>query len=265
MDKKTGSLIDSLYRCLQERFEIRHESESFEVEVLFEGTDLESKVCSRKMQKKLREVEAFLTQLKNNNMFSDSYCYVDWCSGKGILGAAIAYLLHAKTYLVDKDAKNLNGFGEIKERLVLEGIIKYINTDVIENPSLGIRGPFVYVGLHCCGNAPDYIINYSINEEKPEGIFIVPCCYGKIDQNAFPMDGSFGLRAIPLVKFREICKIADYFGKDEAKLAYARKAMYIIDALRVRVLEERGYSVKIAEFLPRGVTPKNHMIIGQKI
>ena len=262
---KIRKIIDRLYVSLEERFEIKNKFERFGTEGLFLESGIEGKIGLRKTKKKLREVGGFLSQVKRFGMFSDPYSYVDLCSGKGILGIMVAYLLRTNVYLVDRDKENLSVLENAVERLGLRGFVNYINADIEDMEYISDTGPLASLALHCCGNAADSIIRWNINEQRSDGIFIVPCCYGSIEPEPFANYGFLTENKISDGEFRQMCKMAEYFGKNINQLAYARKAMYVIDALRARVLYENGYSGRIVEFIPRNISPKNQMIVASKL
>ena len=101
------------------------------------------------------------------------------------------------------------------------------------------------ITLHACDTATDYALDYAVSRNA-KVILSVPCCQHEINlqlkkKGSLPKDNPFKL-------------FADYGILQERLSALAT------DAVRAALLESRGYSVQVLEFIDMSHTPKNLLI-----
>lgn len=95
------------------------------------------------------------------------------------------------------------------------------------------------VTLHACDVATDYALAYAVNRGVKH-IFSVPCCQHEINSS--------------IHKGGELDILLEY------GIIKERVSALLTDSIRAAVLEDRGYSVDMIEFIDFEHSPKNIMI-----
>ena len=95
------------------------------------------------------------------------------------------------------------------------------------------------VTLHACDTATDYALHYAI-EKGVEHIFSVPCCQHEVNS--------------------QIQKGGDFDILLAHGLLQERFSALLTDAIRAAVLEDKGYTVDVIEFIDFAHSPKNIML-----
>lgn len=166
---------------------------------------------------------------------------IDFGCGKSYLTFALYYYLHEiKKYpvhiigldLKDEVIRDCNalaeqyGYGDLHfER---GDISTYEGADSVD----------MVVSLHACDTATDYAL-YKAVKWGASVIFAVPCCQHEINRQ---------------IRCEELSQILGY------GLIRERMSALITDAIRARLLEEKGYDTQILEFIDMEHTPKNILI-----
>ncbi len=117
----------------------------------------------------------------------------------------------------------------------LEFVCGYI--DLFDVPDTDIL-----IALHACNVATDAAIFKGI-KAKAKLIVVAPCCHQELR---------------PQIKPPELLRNILKHG-----ILLEREAESITDGLRALLLESRGYTTKVFEFVATEHTPKNNMIVGQ--
>lgn len=190
---------------------------------------------------KLRESEK--NPLSENSPLS----IVDFGSGKSYLTFAVQHYLTevkkipAQIFGLDLKKDVIAYCNSLSQKLFL----KNLSFAVGDIASFGEdRHPDIIVTLHACDTATDYALDYAIRQ-KAKAILSVPCCQHEINSQlaakSVPEDSPFA----SLLKYG---------------LIKERFAALATDAIRVDLLEQKGYKVQILEFIEESATPKNLLI-----
>ncbi len=102
----------------------------------------------------------------------------------------------------------------------------------------------ILIALHACNTATDDAIFKGI-QAKADLIVVAPCCHQEIRSQIKPPK-----------MFENILKHG---------IMLERQAESITDGLRALLLEKKGYSTKLFEFISTEHTPKNNMIVGTRL
>ncbi len=95
------------------------------------------------------------------------------------------------------------------------------------------------ISLHACDTATDYAINYAINK-KVKYLFSVPCCQHEIN--------------LSIKKGGDMDVLLNY------GIIKERVSALLTDSIRALILEDKGYSVDVLEFVDLAHSPKNLML-----
>ena len=108
----------------------------------------------------------------------------------------------------------------------------------------GDNSPDIIVTLHACDTATDYALKYAV-DHNTKAILSVPCCQHEINSQ-------IGKNTVeennPLSLFMKHGILRERF------------AALATDAIRAELLEQKGYSVQLMEFIDMEGTPKNLLI-----
>jgi SAM-dependent methyltransferase len=99
------------------------------------------------------------------------------------------------------------------------------------------------ISLHACDTATDYALGVAVNNNV-EAVVMVPCCQKEI-LNQYSYD-----------PFSHILKHG---------ILKARMADVLTDGIRALLLESRGYKVSLLEYISPLETPKNLMLVAEKV
>ena len=173
-----------------------------------------------------------------------------WIYLTGGIGSGKSYLTFAVQHFFER-VKNIpcqiTGV-DLKEDVVkncsdLARRLDIKNLDFVCGDIAAYKGinPDIVITLHACDTATDYALHYAI-QKKAKAILSVPCCQKEINLQ-LKKDSNKDLA--PLLKFG---------------ILRERFSALVTDAVRAELLEERGYSVQLLEFIDMEGTPKNLMI-----
>jgi len=214
------------------------------------GITTEAGEIRDKQQDKWRQINKFVEILgnlidKSPLAGKQKLNIVDMGSGKGYLTFA-AYDYFKNTRGIDI---HLTGV-DTREELIglcndIAGASEFENLKfargLIDNYEL--TNVDVLVALHACNTATDDAIFKGIKAEA-DLIVVAPCCHQEIR---------------PQMKAPEFLS-----GIFRHGVILEREAETLTDGLRALLLERRGYSTKIFEFISTEHTPKNNMIVGTR-
>lgn len=174
---------------------------------------------------------------------------VDMGAGKGYLTFAVA----------DYIANNLHSEAETVGVELRPDMVELCNTTAnktgLEHLSFAqgsidgydSAGTSVLIALHACDTATDDAIAKGIAAEA-ELIVVAPCCHKQIRREIETSNASTPL---------------DYLLRHG--IFTERQAEMVTDGIRALILEYFGYSTKVFEFISDQHTPKNVLIVGQRI
>ena len=187
--------------------------------------------------------------------FAEPITVVDFCSGGGHVGVALAYLLpKCRIYLIENKSESLFKARERVQLLGLRNVWFYqCNLDQFSGKfDLG-------VALHACGGATDLVIEKCLGANA--SIVAVPCCYGSIG-NKEPNHCTWKtvLDEYEDLSYEELCRLADRNENPEGDFC-----MECVDTDRAHRIREDGYEVELTKLQPLKCTPKNNMIVAKRI
>ncbi|XP_013387274.1 glutathione S-transferase C-terminal domain-containing protein [Lingula anatina] len=184
---------------------------------------------------------------------------VDFCSGGGHLGIAIAYLLpECKVILVENKEESIaRGLKRVQD-LGLQNITIYqSNLDYFQ-------GSFnIGVCLHACGVATDLVLQKCLDVNAD--FVICPCCYGAIKNThtmSYPRSEDFRSLDISYEEYTQLCHAADQTQTNTPLAAQGKQCMAWIDGDRGSLAKSCGYRVTLCSLLPLACTPKNNLLVG---
>lgn len=175
-----------------------------------------------------------------------SLTFLDCACGKGYITFVLSYILTQKLGRsaffvgVDRNPHVIQRCMEAQSSLGYENL-EFHATDIIEfTPD---KKPDITFCLHACDTATDETIAKGITLNS-RFIVAAPCCQREICRKIkhHPLKP---MTQFPIIKERLSCLITE--------------------SLRTLVLKAAGYKVKIFEFVPTRVTPKNLMLRAEKI
>ncbi len=168
---------------------------------------------------------------------------LDFGSGKSYLTFAVQYFFEKIKKIpcqitgVDLKEDVIKSCADLARRLNIQNL-KFICGDIAAYDGVN---PDIVVTLHACDTATDYALAFAA-QRGAKAILSVPCCQREINSQ---LKKDSNKELAPLLKhgiFRE------------------RFSALLTDAVRADLLEARGYSVQVLEFIDMEGTPKNLMI-----
>jgi len=203
----------------------------------------------REMSDKYKQINQYIELLApnlNDLSIANNLHIADMGSGKGYL----TFALH--DYMVNKLKLNVKTTGvEFRQELVntcnsIAQKAGLINLNFVKGTieKAELEKIDILIALHACDTATDDAIFRGI-KSNAELIVCAPCCHKQIR------------KAINVTN--ELNNITR-FG-----ILKERQAEIITDTLRAMILEAFGYKTNVFEFISLEHTPKNVMIVGQKI
>jgi len=195
-------------------------------------------------QRKFRQINKFVEILDNLCKGKSIKTVADMGCGKGYLSFATYSHLSAKNKdlsLVGYELRPqlVNDINKIAEEHKLQGL----SFEVGDISQIEIPKTDLVIALHACDIATDMAIAKGI-EAEAELIVVSPCCHKQIRKD---MKGNKELQAT----------LSHGIMKE-------RMAEWITDAIRVLLLESKGYKTKIIEFISSEHTSKNLLITAEK-
>ena len=203
----------------------------------------------REMSDKYIQINNYIELLEPNLRelsFSSDYHVVDMGSGKGYLTFALY------DYLTNNLKQSITMTG-VEFRADLVSTCTTIAEKANFNNLNFVKGTIadtsleqidILIALHACDTATDDAIFRGI-QSNASLIVCVPCCHKQI-RKEFDVTNELS----------QVMK----FG-----ILKERQAEIITDSLRALLMEAYGYKTKVFEFISSEHTPKNVMIVGQKV
>ncbi|XP_026215533.1 glutathione S-transferase C-terminal domain-containing protein [Anabas testudineus] len=217
-----------------------------------------SNIRADRKRQQLNNLVAMVTQLAR-----PGYTVVDFCSGTGHVGIALAHTLpDCQVILIENKEESLVRAQSRSAELGLNNIgFIQANLDYF-------TGPFhVGVGLHACGVATDMVMEHCI--QAGAAFVVSPCCYGFI-QNAVKFTFPKSKRFQETLTYKEhmiLCRFADQTAVQlppERRLI-GKQCMGLVDLDRSWAAETHGYSVQVMTMEPESCSPKNNMLVGRPL
>lgn len=194
----------------------------------------------------VRAMAEHLVKISGKISKKRSLTFLDCACGKGYLTFVLNHILTHKlgraAFLVGADRDP----HVIKRCIEAQRLLGYENTefhsvDIIKFTP--VKKPDITFCLHACDTATDETIAKGITLNS-RFIVAVPCCQREISRK---------MKHHPLKPMTQFPIIQE------------RLSCLITETLRTLVLKAAGYKVKIFEFVPHRVTPKNLMLRAEKI
>jgi SAM-dependent methyltransferase len=199
--------------------------------------------------KQINHYIEILSSLLKNLPQKEVLNVVDMGSGKGYLTFALydylTNVLNVKTNITGVEYRkdmvtlcnSISKKSNFSNLFFEEGTIENYTTTTID----------VLIALHACDTATDDAIAKGI-KANAHLIVVAPCCHKQIRKE------------ITLNKKQNDVSFITQHG-----IFLERQAEMVTDAIRALVLEYFGYKTKVFEFITDAHTPKNIMIVGEKI
>lgn len=207
----------------------------------------------RQINRFLEFIDDILDDVKKLSVGDDDFStqrplrIVDFGSGKSYLTFAVYYFLNEikkipcevfgldlKKDVIEHCAFLAKKYGYKNLDFAVGDIAKYS----------GDNSPDIIVTLHACDTATDYALKYAV-DHNTKAILSVPCCQHEINSQ-------IGKNTVeennPLSLFMKHGILRERF------------AALATDAIRAELLEQKGYSVQLMEFIDMEGTPKNLLI-----
>ncbi len=205
-----------------------------------------------KKQAKFRQINRFLELVRDveDSLPTDRPAVIcDLCCGKSYLTFAVYYYFTAikkrevRMYGIDLKADVIAYCTEVAERQGFEHL-RFISGNINEyDPP---EAPDMVISLHACDIATDIVL-YNAIRWRARLILSTPCCHHEMSkQLALPAENADLREEFDFILSHPLLK---------QKLCDS-----LTDALRVKRLESRGYSVSTVELIDPDETPKNVML-----
>ncbi len=196
-------------------------------------------------QRKFRQINKFVEILDNLCRGKSIKTIADMGCGKGYLSFATYYhlsKLNKDVSLVGYELRPqlVNDINKIAEKHDFKGL----SFEVCDISQIEISKTDMVIALHACDIATDMAIAKGI-EAEAELIVVSPCCHKQIRKD---MKGNDQLNST----------LSHGIMKE-------RMAEWLTDAIRVLLLESKGYKTKIMEFISSEHTSKNLLITAEKL
>lgn len=172
---------------------------------------------------------------------------IDFGSGKSYLTFAVYYFLvelrHIPVQITGLDLKEdvIRNCQALAEKSGYRNLNFKIG-DIAEYE--GSQNPDIIITLHACDTATDYALDYAV-KRGAAAILSVPCCQHEINSQIGKSTVAPEDVLAPIMKYG---------------ILRERFAALATDAVRAELLESRGYSVQLLEFIDMEGTPKNLLI-----
>nr|XP_018915771.1 PREDICTED: glutathione S-transferase C-terminal domain-containing protein homolog [Bemisia tabaci] len=219
-----------------------------------EGGHLPQKRLLRKQQQLENLMKAVIKIARDGDKI------VDFCSGGGHLGIAIAYLLpKCSIILLDNKEKSLSS---AKERIAKLGLQ---NTVIIQSNLDYFIGKYqIGTSLHACGVATDLVMKSCVDSKA--AFVVCPCCYGSLKDNhvlEYPRSQLIAKSKLSPRDYLILSHCADQVhGIEYSKSSQGEKCMASLDSDRLLYAKENHYKVFISKLVPKSCTPKNNLLVG---
>lgn len=220
----------------------------------------EGDVPEKRTSRKCQQLENLVTAVQA--VAKPGSAIVDFCSGGGHLGIALAYLLpNCQVYLVENKEESLLKVCSRLKALGLTNVTLYqCNIDYF-------IGKFdVGVCLHACGSATDMVQELCVNAGA--SFVICPCCYGSIHKThllTYPRSKLFKKSNLTYKEYLTLGHAADQTEFNIALEEQGRHCMNLVDSDRAAYAKEFGYKVSLCSLQPLSCTPKNNLLVGTQV
>ncbi|XP_041358719.1 glutathione S-transferase C-terminal domain-containing protein-like [Gigantopelta aegis] len=217
----------------------------------------EGSVPEKRVERKCLQLENLITAVMD--IAREGNIIVDFCSGGGHLGIAIAYLLPScKVYMIENKEESLMKARQRMDQLRLTNVVLFqCNLEYFD-------GHFdIGVSLHACGVATDMVLQHCLDHNA--AFVICPCCYGSMQKThliSYPRSELFTEAGITYKEFLTLGHAAD---QTEFKMKLEDQGRYcsnLVDTDRAELAREKGYHVTLCSLYPLSCTPKNNLLIG---
>lgn len=198
---------------------------------------------------KFKQINRFIEIVNDSfsNDQSESVTILDFGCGKSYLTFIIYY------YFSEIKKKNVKIIGYDLKKDVVESCnriaekygyenLRFVVSDVTKDVLYDEHIDMV-ISLHACDTATDYALSYAVNKDVKH-IFSVPCCQHEVNKT--------------------IKKGGDLDVLLKHGLIKERVSALLTDSIRAAVLEDKGYSVDVLEFVDFSHSPKNIMLRAKK-
>ncbi len=201
------------------------------------------------MMRKLIQIDNFIKiilPLLNKSSQNKKVFILDCGSGKSYLSFVMNYFLREKLrrnchfYCIDTNTELIEKCKEIQKKLDYNNMEFHISAIRNFQPKVEID---IVCSLHACDTATDEAIAKGIMLKAPF-LLVVPCCQHEVTNQ---------LADHPL---KAITRHGVY---------KSRLADLLTDAMRTLILEAFGYKVSVTEYVSPIYTPKNILILAEKI
>ncbi|XP_030836258.1 glutathione S-transferase C-terminal domain-containing protein-like [Strongylocentrotus purpuratus] len=220
---------------------------------------IEGEVEARRARGKEQQLESIVTVVQQ--IAHPGSRILDFCSGGGHLGIALAYCLPGCHVIMieNKEESLKRALGRV-QTLGLQNVTLYLsNIDYF-------YGQFdIGVSLHACGVATDIVLSKCV---KQGASFVSsPCCYGSLHNThhlTYPRSQVFRESSISKKNYFLVAHAADQtcWDFDSNLSKQGKRCMGYIDRDRAELAREYGYHVTICSLKPETCSPKNNLLIG---
>lgn len=206
-------------------------------------SDEKGRVLDRK-RAKFRQINRFLEQIRDilPELAGEGTLYIsDLCCGKSYLSFAayhyFSLILGRKTemYCVDLKPDVIEYCADVADMLHFDGL-HFLCADIITFTPEHL--PSLVISLHACDTATDIVLNKAV-EWGTKVILSTPCCHHELNHSIHCLPLSFVTEHSMLRQ--KLCDAAT-------------------DALRLKLLESKGYAVQALELIDPEETPKNILL-----
>ncbi|XP_071510910.1 glutathione S-transferase C-terminal domain-containing protein-like [Diadema antillarum] len=220
---------------------------------------VEGELDAKRAQNKEQQIESIVAAVRD--MARPGHRILDFCSGGGHLGIALAYCLpECHVVMIDNKEESLRRALDRVQTLNLENVTIYMsNIDYFcGNFDTG-------VSLHACGVATDIVLDKCL--QQGASFVCSPCCYGSLHDThhmTYPRSLSFQESSISKRDYFLIGHGAEQtcwdFESFHAK--QGKHCMGFIDKDRAELARQHGYDVTVCSLKPAACSPKNNLLIG---